>query len=168
MAVLPIRFFPDPILRERSRPVAWQDPRIRKFLKDLIDTLYAQPAGIGIAAPQVGEPRQVIIVDVSLKDPSKHQFVMFNPRIIRQEGEVLTREGCMSLPDYTANVVRGARVVAAWRDPEGERHERAFTGIEAICLQHEMDHLNGLLFIDRVGSLKTDVFVRGRGSLRRV
>jgi len=162
MAVLPIRLFPDPILRERSRPTHWQDPPLKKFLTDLVETLYAQPGGVGIAAPQVGEARRVIALDVSPKDPSKRLILMINPLIRRIDGKIMTREGCMSLPDYTANVERGLRVLAHWTDPQGRRREKLFTGVEAICLQHEIDHLNGLLFTDRVTSLKTDVFVRAR------
>ena len=160
MAVLPIRLYPDPVLRQCSEAVAWRDSSVPKFLRHLTETLYAQPEGIGIAAPQVGEAKQIIIIDVSPKDSSKHRLVMMNPKICQREGTVLTREGCMSLPDYTANVNRAARVVVEWIDTEGGRHVKTCTGIEAIFIQHEVDHLNGLLFIDRVGSLKSDVFVR--------
>lgn len=160
MAILPIRLFPDPILRKRSEPAAWRDPSVQEFIIGLMETLYAQSGGIGIAAPQVGESRQIIIVDVSPKDFSKHRLVMINPKITRWQGRVLTREGCMSLPDYTANVTRAERVFVEWTDTSGRRRQKSTEGIEAICLQHEIDHLNGLLFIDRVGSLKTDVFVR--------
>ena len=161
MAVLPILLFPDSLLRKRSRPVGQGDRDIEEFLKRLTETLYAQPGGIGIAAPQVGEAKRIVIVDVSLKDSSKHPLVMINPKIRGLEGEVLTREGCMSLPDYTANVSRAERVAVEWTDTRGHRHQKIASGIEAICIQHEVDHLDGLLFIDRVGSLKTDIFVRG-------
>lgn len=160
MAVLPIRLFPDPILRRPSEPADRKNRRTQALIKDLTETLDKQPAGIGIAAPQVGEAQRVIVVDVSPRDPSKARQIMLNPRILRQEGEVLSREGCMSLPDYTANVKRAERVLIQWVDEKGARHEKWTEGIEAVCLQHEIDHLNGVLFIDRVASLKTDLFPR--------
>jgi peptide deformylase len=162
MAVLPIRLFPDPILRTRSKPVVQGDLPATSFLKDLVDTLYAQPSGIGIAAPQVGEARRIVVVDVSARDPAKRREILINPFVRRTEGEVLSREGCMSLPDYTGNVKRAARVWIEWRDEKGRLRSRLAGGIEAICLQHEIDHLNGVLFIDRISSLKTDIFPRKR------
>lgn len=160
MAVLPIRLFPDPLLRKRAKPTIALNPC--EFLKDLLETLYAQPSGIGIAAPQVGIDRRVVVVDVSSRDSSKHREILFNPVILRQEGEVISREGCMSLPDYTASIKRSSRVLIRWTDERGRKRKKWSEGIEAICLQHEVDHLNGILFIDRVASLKTDVFPRKR------
>jgi peptide deformylase len=163
MALLPICLFPEPVLRKKSRPVDWVSPKVQRFVKDLTATLYTQKGGIGIAAPQVGVPWRVIIVDVSPKDSTKGLKIMLNPSIKSREAEVLSREGCMSLPDYTANVKRAARVLVEWSDCEGKRHTEHFKGLEAICLQHEVDHLNGVLIIDRVASLKTEVFPRKHG-----
>lgn len=160
MPVLPIRLFPDPVLRKPSRALQPSDPQLKVILRDLEETLYAQTGGIGIAAPQVGIGKRLIIVDVRSKDPGKRQEVMINPVIRWQEGEVLSREGCMSLPDYTAHVKRFERIHVEWIDLNGKKREKIAHGIEAICLQHEVDHLNGMLFIDRVVSLKTDVFPR--------
>lgn len=162
MAVFPIRLFPDSILRRPAKAVSWPDPNLARFLKDLIGTLYAQPGGVGIAAPQVGEGIRVIVIDVSRRDPLKRMEVMINPVLRHQQGKVVSREGCMSLPDYTANVLRFEQVVVEWIDPEGHRRRMRTRGLEAVCLQHEIDHLNGVLFVDRVGSLKTDVFPRAR------
>ena len=162
MAVLQIRLFPDPILRKRCTAVNPSDPKLRFLSKDLEHTLYAQTGGIGIAAPQVGIDKRLILIDISSKDPTKHLEVMINPVILVQEGEVLSREGCMSLPDYTANVKRFERLQLEWTDIRGWKKEKTAHGIEAICIQHEIDHLNGMLFIDRVVSLKTDVFPRQR------
>lgn len=159
MAVLPIRLFPDPILRKPTRRVAPNEP-IEEFLEDLIETLCAQPSGIGIAAPQVGERLRILVVDVSPRDPKKKREILINPVLVSREGEAMSREGCMSLPDYTANVMRFAKVTVRWRDEKGKIKTRGFSGIEAICLQHEMDHLEGGLIIDRVGCLKTDVIPR--------
>lgn len=158
----PIRLFPDPVLRKPSRPSNWRDPEIQSFIGDLTATLYAQPGGIGIAAPQVGVSEQIIIVDVSTKNPEGRRLVMINPTILRLEGEILSREGCMSLPDYTANVKRGRRILIEWTDERGQNHRKTAEGIEAICLQHELDHLAGHLFIDRVTSLKTEIYTRKR------
>lgn len=162
MPVLPICLFPSSSLRTPSKPADWKNPNTQRLIKDLVETLYAQRGGIGIAAPQVGRNSRVIVVNVSPRDPTKKCEIMINPKITRSEGEVLSREGCMSLPDYTANVIRRTKVKAEWMDAHGKRCERTFSGIEAICLQHEIDHLNGILFIDRVASLKTDVFPRRR------
>lgn len=162
MAVLPIRLFPDPILRKGAKPVLLEEPNLGNFLRDLTETLSAQPGGIGIAAPQVGRAKRIVVVDVSPKDVSKGLRIMINPVIRYAEGVVWTREGCMSLPDYTANVKRAARISIEWINELGERQRTVTDGIEAICLQHEMDHLNGLLFVDRVASLKTDLFPRRR------
>ena len=160
MAVLPIRLFPDPILRKKSKPVLSGESELHEFVNDLAETMYAQPSGIGIAAPQVGKAKRIIVVDVSPRDSSRKREIMINPVIRQLEGEVLSREGCMSLPDYTANIKRANRIVIEWTDEWGRPRRRVSTGIEAICLQHEVDHLNGILFIDRVSSLKTDVFPR--------
>ena len=166
MAVLQIRLFPDPILRKPCVPILLSDLELKTLLKNLVETLYAQPGGIGIAAPQVGAAKRLIIIDVSSKDSTQCQKIMINPKIRWQEGEVLSREGCMSIPDYTANIKRAEKVLIEWTDPHGKKRERTVFGIEAICLQHEIDHLNGKLFIDRVVSLKTDIFPRAKRRLR--
>ena len=158
--IYPVLLFPNPVLRETCRAAHWKSPNTQHFIKHLIATLYAQRGGIGIAAPQVGRSQRIIVVDVSPRDPSKKREIMLNPVILYREGEVLSREGCMSLPDYTANVKRARRVLIEWLDERGHRQRKTAGGIEAICLQHELDHLRGLLFIDRVASLKTDIFVR--------
>lgn len=132
------------------------------LIRDLEETLRAQVSGIGIAAPQIGDARRVVIVDVSPRDPAKRMKVMINPVILASEEEVPSREGCMSLPDYTAQIMRAARVTVEWFDEKGRRHREKASGIEAVCIQHEVDHLNGILFIDRVVSLKTDVIPRKR------
>ena len=160
MRIYPIRLFPDPVLRKKAASADWNARQTQDFIKNLVTTLSAQPSGVGIAAPQVGVSERVIIVDVSSKDPAKTLEIMMNPKILRLEGEILSREGCMSLPDYTANVKRATRVQIEWVDKDGHLRRKTTEGIEAICLQHEIDHLNGLLFIDRVASLKTEVFVR--------
>lgn len=160
MAVVPIRLFPDILLRKKAAPLQLPSKNLSRLVKNLLDTLDAQPCGIGIAAPQVGESERVIVVDVSPRDSTKKRHLMLNPEIISTDGRVDSREGCMSLPDYTATLIRAARVTVQWMTPEGRHCRMTTSGIEAICLQHEIDHLNGVLFIDRVACLKTDVFSR--------
>ena len=161
MPALPIRIFPDPVLRKSANPVA-PGEGIQDFIGRLLETLYAQPSGIGIAAPQVNDSRRIIVVDVSSREASKKCQVMMNPVIVRREGEVISREGCMSLPDYTVNVRRSAKVTVGWTDEKGRQRKKTFEGIEAMCVQHEVDHLNGKLILDRAACLKTDVLPRRR------
>ena len=161
MLALPIRLFPDPVLRRPARPVAFGED-IQHFIGRLLETLYAQPSGIGIAAPQVNDSRRIIVVDVSPRDASKKCQVMINPVIVRHAGEVTSREGCMSLPDYTANVRRSEKVTVHWLDEKGRQRKKTFQGIEAMCVQHEIDHLDGKLILDRAACLRTDVLPRRR------
>jgi peptide deformylase len=160
MAVLAIRLFPDKILRSPAREVKSLTHFHKQLIQDLIETMHAHPGGIGIAAPQVGQPWQIAIVDVSRKDRTRQRLVLINPEIMESMDPLEGREGCMSLPDYTANVRRMKRVRVRWRDRDFSWRELRTEGVEAICIQHEIDHLNGLLFIDRVSSLRRDVFRR--------
>lgn len=121
----------------------------------------AQPSGIGIAAPQIGISKRIALVDVSPRDPRSTLLVLINPEIRERYEEGSSREGCMSLPDYTAQLKRYHRIIVTWQDFLGRRHEKETTGIEAVCIQHEVDHLNGILFLDRVTSLKSDMIPRG-------
>ncbi|MBI4394797.1 MAG: peptide deformylase [Candidatus Omnitrophica bacterium] len=155
-----IRQFPDPVLGKISSLVKRNDRAIETLIERLIVTMRHQPGGIGIAAPQIGVLKQVAIVDLSIKIPGAKQLILINPKIISFEDEDIFREGCMSLPDYTANVRRADRVLVKWQDMDFKDCELETTGLEARCIQHEVDHLNGLLFVDRVSSLKSDVFRR--------
>jgi len=157
-----IKKFPNPVLRKPCTLVKSIDKTTKAFIDRLIATMYAQPGGIGIAAPQVGISKQIAIVDVSPKDPKAQRLVLINPRIIRSQNKHIFREGCMSLPDYTANVIRYTHVELEYLNLSGRKLRFWAEGIEAICIQHEVDHLNGKLFIDRVASLKRDVFRRRR------
>ncbi len=162
MAVLSIVRFPDPILRERSRDIDAFGAVFSKFVDELLDTMLQGPGAIGIAAVQVGKLLRVAIVDVSPREPGARRHILVNPRIVSSRGERLVREGCLSLPDYTANVTRAEEVVVEGLDRHGRAVRVKSSGVEAICFQHEVDHLNGVLFIDRVANLKTDVFRRKR------
>lgn len=157
-----IRQFPDPALRKVSEPIRRIDAGVRDLIDRLIQTMRKQPGGVGIAAPQIGVLRQVAIVDVSPKVPGAQLIILINPQIIDFQGWEVFREGCMSLPDYTANVRRAEQILVRWRGLDFKKCELSTSGLEARCIQHEVDHLNGLLFVDRVASLKSDVFRRKR------
>lgn len=160
MASYRIRLFPEPILRRSALFVREFDQNLRTILQKLHATMKAQPAGIGIAAPQVGISKRIAIVDVSSREPSGTLLHLVNPEILVCEEEISSREGCMSLPEYTATIKRFNKIKVRWQDEGGRYQEKWSTGIEARCIQHEVDHLNGLLFIDKVASLKTDVLPR--------
>ena len=162
MPPLTVRQFPDPILRRISEPISKSDSKLRALVNRLIETMGCQSGGIGIAAPQIGIPQRVAIVDVSSKISGAKLIVLINPVIIGFFDENIFREGCMSLPDFTANVKRAEKVKVKFQDINLESKEIAASGLEARCIQHEIDHLNGLLFVDRVVSLKSDVFRRRR------
>lgn len=152
--------FPEPVLRQISRPVVRFDAALEKLVKRLIQMMKSQPGGIGIAAPQIGVLKQVAIVDVSPKIEGSSLLVLINPQIVKLDREIVLREGCMSLPDFTANVRRYDEASVKWQDLGGDDVSYRTTGLEARCIQHEMDHLNGVLFVDRVASLTADVFRR--------
>jgi peptide deformylase len=165
MAVLPIRVFPDPILKEKAAPVEGATPEVSAFVDDLVDTMRNAPGGVGIAAPQVGVPLRVIAVDVSAhrrgsREPNHGLLVLLNPEILAMGGQQVVREGCMSVPEYTANVRRAEWVLVDALDREGARTIIEAVGFESVAIQHEMDHLDGLLFLDRVASVKNDLFRR--------
>ncbi len=166
MAVLDIKLFPDPVLRKKCSQVTQFCPALTKTIKEMTQTMKAQAHGIGIAAPQVGIPQQIAVVDVSPRVPGAEPLVLINPHIVKLADEKASREGCMSLPDYTGNIKRYEHVRLRWQDEAGEFHERDFQGIEAVCIQHEVDHLNGVLFMDRVISLKRDMIPREKPSKR--
>jgi peptide deformylase len=166
MPVQTIRHFPDAVLRKPCEPVRHFDKVLEALIKDLSATMGHQKHGIGIAAPQIGVSKQVALVDVSARVPGAKRLILVNPRVLEMRDEKASREGCMSLPDYTANLKRYETVVLAWQDETGESHQKTFHGIEAVCIQHEVDHLDGVLFIDRVASLKRDMIPRPK-SIRR-
>lgn len=159
-----IRVYPDPVLKQICQPVDQFDPGVGALIQDLIDTMLASGHSVGVAAPQVGDPRRVLVVDVSgskLGRQNNHGLlVMVNPLLVEAEGRTTMREGCMSVPDYTGNVTRAESVVVQFLDRNGSEQVIHTSGFEAVAVQHEMDHLDGLLFLDRVSSLKTDVFRR--------
>jgi peptide deformylase len=163
MPVRPIILYPHPVLKRLCEPVDPRDPRARAVAQDLIDTLDSAP-GVGIAAPQIGEPVRIALVDAtrSLRHSAAAQgrFLLFNPVIVAREGEQLFREGCLSIPTYTGNVRRAARITVRAIDIDGQPLELHAEGFEAVVFQHELDHLDGILFLDRIADVKTDLFRR--------
>jgi peptide deformylase len=161
MAARPILLYPHQALKSVCAPVAAVDDAARAVAADLVDTLEASP-GVGVAAPQIGELWRIIVVDAGRnpRHSGQGRFVLFNPEIVARSGEQLFREGCLSLPDYTANVRRAQSIRVRALDPAGEPVEIEAEGFEAVVFQHEIDHLDGTLFLDRVADLKTDLFRR--------
>lgn len=163
MAVLDILVWPDERLRQRSQPVEDFDDELRAFIVDLEETRQAGPAAVGIAAPQVGRHQRIVIVDCSQTRkpvPNHGYMVLVNPEILSWDGHTLGREGCLSVPDYTGNVLRAESIRLRANDPHGDVHEYDMEGFEARAVQHEIDHLDGMVFLDRVVSRHTDVFRR--------
>lgn len=156
-----IKLFPDPVLRAKCEPVVRFDPDLARLAHKMQRIMRSQPHGIGIAAPQIGILKKVALVDVSARVSGAVFKVLVNPVILELKSEKSSREGCMSLPDYTAIIKRYEFVRLSWHDVTGRIHEEVFGGIEAVCIQHEVDHLAGTLFIDRVVSLKRDLIPRG-------
>jgi len=165
MAVRPVLIYPDPRLKAPSSKVGEIDTDINQFIDDLIDTMYDAPGCVGLAAPQLGMPKRIILVDISRNpkcDQSLGLQVLINPEIVRQEGQSTAREGCLSLPHLTANVARATSISVRALLRQGEKIIFDAFDFHARVLLHEIDHLDGILFLDRVASLKTDVFRRKR------
>lgn len=162
MAVLPILTYPDERLKQVAAEVETVDAATREFIADLEQTMRAGPGGVGIAAPQIGDFRRIVIVDVSSKPDITHhgRLVLINPEILHWEGMVVGREGCMSVPDFTGNVIRAEQIKLQALDEQGNLQEYTCQGYEARAIQHEVDHLDGLLFLDRLVSRRNDLFAR--------
>jgi len=165
MAVHPIRVYPDPVLKQTAVPVAEDDASVTDLVQDLVDTMCAAGHSVGIAAPQIGDLRRVVVVDASTSKLGQQQhnhglLEMVNPVIIERSGSRVFREGCMSVPEYTGNVTRAEQIVVEFTNRRGQLRVIESSGFEAVAIQHEIDHLDGLLFLDRVSSLKSDVFRR--------
>jgi peptide deformylase len=165
MAIRPILEVPDPRLREISKPVESFDKALRVLVADMFETMYDAP-GIGLAAIQVGVPLRVLVIDLQEPleedgEPVKDPLIFINPEILEHsDQDVPYNEGCLSVPDQYAEVDRPDRIKASWRDLDGKRHEEEIVGLLATCLQHEMDHLNGVLFIDHLSRLKRDMILK--------
>jgi peptide deformylase len=160
MALLPIIVAPDPRLKIKTRPVETVDDELRQFLDDMLETMYAAD-GIGLAAPQVGDERSVLVMDVAREGQDPKPLKIINPEIVwHSDEERVHEEGCLSLPEYFAEVVRPEKIRVRFLDETGTEQELEADGILSICIQHEMDHLQGILFVDHVSSIKRGMILR--------
>ena len=164
--IRPILKYGDQILHEVARPVEAVTPDIGSVIADMVDTMYAAP-GIGLAATQIGIPLRIFVVDITLGRDPNGLIVMVNPEFVSREGMQLEEEGCLSVPGFNATVVRPERAVVKGLDREGLEHQREGTGLLARAFQHEMDHLDGTLFVDRLRGIKRDLIVRRIKKLTR-
>ncbi len=159
MAVKRILTYPDTVLRERAEPVTNIDGKVQQLINDMAETMYHAP-GVGLASNQVGEPCRIIVFDTSAKDEPNDLIVLINPEIVEASGVIVDEEGCLSVIDYKADVKRAACVTVKGVDREGNPVTLRREGLSAIVLQHEIDHLNGILFIDRISTLKRELYKR--------
>lgn len=172
MAILPILESPDPRLRTISTPVETIDGTLQTLIDDMFETMYAAP-GIGLAAIQVGVAKRLLVIDLQEPeeeggDPVRTPRVFINPEVIETSEEMQSyNEGCLSVPDQYADVERPAVIRARWLDRDGKAHDEQLDGLLAVCLQHEMDHLQGILFIDHLSRLKRDMVLKRLAKARK-
>ncbi len=162
MALREIRKYPDPVLRKKTARVERIDGTIDRLIEDMVETMHAAP-GVGLAANQVGVSLQLAVIDLSSRDDEEQRhplLVIINPEMLVMEGSVVEEEGCLSIPDYAEKVKRAARVKVRAQDRTGKKFEIEAEGLMAKALQHEIDHLNGLLFVDKLSPLKKNFFRR--------
>lgn len=169
MAILPLVIAPDPRLKTKSEPVARIDDEIRTLAADMFDTMYAE-RGIGLAAVQVGVLKRLLVADVTWRDeegPGK-QHALVNPEIVQPSEELnVYKEGCLSFPEQFADVTRPKSVRVRYLDLQGKQHEEDFDGLLATCVQHEIDHLNGIVFVDHISTLKRDMIIRKLNKMKK-
>jgi peptide deformylase len=160
MTIKPLIILPDPLLRQVSAPIERVDDDARRLADDMLETMYDAP-GIGLAAVQIGVPRRMLVIDVSREGEEKTPLVFINPEVIASSDDrSVYEEGCLSIPDYYAEVERPATVKVRYLDRDGKEHLVDADGLLATCLQHEIDHLNGVLFIDHISRLKREMVVK--------
>ncbi|MBD23209.1 MAG: peptide deformylase [Alphaproteobacteria bacterium] len=159
MAILEILTIPDTRLKHKSVDVDRFDQSLQKTIEDMFETLYASGNGIGLAAPQVGIKKRIVVIDIK-KDDVSNPIAFINPKIIKlSEEKFINEEGCLSVPEYYADVERSKEVEVEWFDNAGIRKSTTFTGLMSICIQHEIDHLDGILFIDYLSKLKRKLVI---------
>jgi len=160
MAKLPILWAPDPVLKTKCKPVDMVDDAVRQLMDDMLETMYDAP-GVGLAAPQVGVTQRVIVVDCARSDEDPRPLRMANPEVVEaSEEEATNEEGCLSLPGHYADVTRPAAALVRYLDETGAECEIETDGLLATCVQHEIDHLNGVLFVDHLSTLKRNMIMR--------
>jgi peptide deformylase len=163
MALREVLQFPDPRLKRASEPIEEIDEAIRVLASDMLEVMYDEP-GIGLAAPQVGEPIRLIVLDTAWTEEGAEPspLVLINPEILERDGTITWTEGCLSVPDFQAEVERSQRVQVRGLDLEGKEWSEEAEDLRAVCFQHEIDHLDGVLFIDRISRLKRSMYVKKR------
>jgi peptide deformylase len=163
MALREVLQFPDPRLKRVSEPVTKITDELREIVRDMCEVMYDEP-GIGLAAPQIGESIRLFVIDTEWGDEGaeRNPNVMINPEFTRKAGKITWEEGCLSVPDYMADVDRAAEVTIRAMDLDGKEILEEATGLRAVCMQHELDHLDGILFIDRISRLKRSLYVKKR------
>jgi peptide deformylase len=172
MAILPIIETPDPLLRRKSSPVEEVTPELQTLIDDMFETMYDAP-GIGLAAIQVGVPKRLLVIDLQEPEeeegePVRRPMVFINPEVVEASDTLqVYNEGCLSVPEMYAEVERPDRIRARWLDRDGKPHDEELDGLLAICLQHEMDHLEGVLFIDHLSRLKRDMILKKLAKARK-
>ena len=167
MALLPLIYAPDPRLKITCRMVETVDQSVRDLMRDMLETMYAAP-GIGLSAPQVGDDRRIIVCDVAREDEARQPVQLVNPQIVWSSDDTkLAEEGCLSLPDHFAEVERPSEVRIRYLDQNGKAQELEAEGLLAACVLHEMDHLEGILFVDYLSPLKRNIILRKMKKLKR-
>lgn len=157
MTLLNIRIYPDPILKEEAAEVSDFDSKLSKLLDDMYDTMLAAD-GIGLAAPQIGISKKIAVIDIS--EDRDQRLELINPKIVWQDGQVPSEEGCLSIPQYRDKIKRFKEIKIEAHDRKGAKFELQSDGLLAICMQHEIDHLHGILFVDHLSRLKRELFKR--------
>jgi peptide deformylase len=157
MALMRIYHYPEPVLAQKAEPVDDINDTIKQLAYDMAETMYAAP-GIGLAAPQVGVSQRLIVLDCSSSDEEPQLIIAVNPQIVESEGESFEEEGCLSVPGYYCKIKRSAEVTVRFLDLEGAEQTLATDGLLAVAFQHEIDHLDGVLFVDHLSSLKRTLF----------
>lgn len=163
MALREVLQFPDSRLKRISKPIQTIDTSVRELARDMIDVMYDEP-GIGLAAPQVGESLRLIVLDTEWTEEGKDKdpITVVNPEIVEKSGSITWEEGCLSVPDFTADVERAETILIRGLNLEGKELQEQATGLRSVCFQHEIDHLDGLLFIDRISRLRRSLYVKKR------
>jgi peptide deformylase len=163
MTALEVLQFPNPRLKRLSEPVTGPAAALRALADDMLAVMYDEP-GIGLAAPQVGHAIRLVVMDTDWSDEGaeRNPTVILNPEIVEREGKILWEEGCLSVPDFTAEVERAEHIVVRYRDLDDREISEDVSGLRAVCFQHEIDHLDGVLFIDRISRLKRSLYVSRR------
>ena len=163
MALREVLRFPDKRLKGISKTINEIDAKVRELARDMIDVMYDEP-GIGLAAPQIGDPVRLIVLDTEWTEEGKEKepLALVNPEIIERSGKIIWTEGCLSVPDFTADVERSETITVRGLDLDGKELQEQATGLRSVCFQHEIDHLDGILFIDRISRLRRSLYIKKR------